>query len=171
MLTVFGGLPGVGKSALARRVAELRQAAYLRVDVIESALITSGLVPAQAVMGTAGYEVAQELARSNLDARIDVVVDAVNPVAAARDGWQRVSEATATPLLFVEVICSDRSEHRRRAEQRTSDLPGISVPTWGQVEAREYEPWQGPRLVVDNLTDIAVGVDVVIRAIEESTHG
>jgi hypothetical protein len=66
-------------------------------------------------------------------------------------------------------MCSDQSEHRRRAEQRISDLPGITVPTWEQVESREYEAWQGPRLVVDNLTDVAVGVDAVIRAIEEET--
>ncbi len=169
MLIVFGGLPGVGKSTLARRVAELREAAYLRVDVIESALITTGLVPAQELMGPAGYEVAQQLALSNLETGVDVVVDAVNPVAVARDGWRRVAETAAASLLFVEVICSDRSEHRRRTEQRTSDLPGISAPTWEQVESRKYEPWEGPRVVVDNLTDIAVGVDVVIRAIDAST--
>ena len=142
---------------------------YLRVDVIESALITSGLVRAQAELGPSGYEIAQQLALSNLGAGIDVVVDAVNPVAVARDGWRRVAEAAGAPLLFVEVICSDGSEHHRRVERRVSDLPGISVPTWEQVESREYEPWQGARLVVDNLTDIAVGVGAVIGAIEEST--
>jgi predicted kinase len=44
MLIVFGGLPGVGKTALARAVAQELAAAYLRVDAIEAAMRRAGLL-------------------------------------------------------------------------------------------------------------------------------
>ena len=38
MLIVFGGLPGVGKSAIAELVAQQRRATFLRLDTIEQAM-------------------------------------------------------------------------------------------------------------------------------------
>jgi hypothetical protein len=49
----------------------------------------------------------------------------------------------------VEVICSDVAEHRRRVASRSADIPGLKLPTWSEVEAREYEPWDGKHLVID----------------------
>ena len=51
--------------------------------------------------------------------------------------------------MFVEVVCSDASEHRRRVEGRRSDIPGLRLPTWAEVEAREVEPWATERLILD----------------------
>lgn len=43
MLIVFGGLPGTGKSTIARALARALRATYLRVDVIEQAIrVTRG---------------------------------------------------------------------------------------------------------------------------------
>lgn len=33
-------------------------------------------------------------------------------------------------VVEVEVICSDRAEHRRRAEERVLDVPGLAKPSW-----------------------------------------
>ena len=41
MLVVFGGLPGTGKTTLATALALRQRASYVRVDAIESALVTS----------------------------------------------------------------------------------------------------------------------------------
>lgn len=170
MLIVFGGLPGVGKSELARRVAGELRAAYVRVDAIESALVTAGLVANQQSVGPAGYQVAEEIAHSNLSAGIAVVVDAVNPVAVCRDGWRRVSQATGARLEFVEVICSDEAEHRRRVQSRTSDLADLVAPTWEQVQQREYEPWDDPVLVVDNV-DVGAAVRLILTALAAPIGG
>lgn len=63
MRIVLGGLPGVGKTSIAREVIARSPSAYLRVDTIEQAL--RKLRPHQDV-GPAGYVLAYELARSNL---------------------------------------------------------------------------------------------------------
>ena len=41
------------------------------------------------------------------------------------------------------------AEHRRRVETRVSDIAGMKVPTWEEVLAREYDAWQGDRIIVD----------------------
>lgn len=113
MLIVFGGLPGTGKSTIARALATRRRATYLRIDVIEQAIRAAH--PNLAI-GPAGYVVANALAESNLANRQLVVADCVNPVRESREGWRRVAARAQTPLIEVELVCSDLAEHRRRVE-------------------------------------------------------
>lgn len=152
-MVVFSGLPGSGKSVLARGTADAIGATYLRIDSIESA-ITSTLMPYRD--NPVGYVVAERVAADQLSAGRDVVADAVNGVAAARAGWAALAARTRAVLRFVEVRCSDVAEHRRRVETREPEMPGQGVPTWEQVLRRRYEPWppELPRpVIVDNLGD------------------
>jgi len=78
------------------------------------------------------------VAADQLRAGRPVVADAVNNVMAARQGWVILARDCAVPLRFVQVVCSDKSEHRRRVQTRTAEMPGYDVPTWQQVQHR---PW------------------------------
>jgi len=78
-----------------------------------------------------------------------VIADSVNPLAITRDAWRRVAATTSSVVVEIEVVCSDVDEHRRRIETRTTDVAGLTLPTWQQVVDREYEPWNRPRLVLD----------------------
>lgn len=152
MLIVFVGKPGTGKTTLARLLAGELHAAHLRVDAIEAAIVRSSL--GTQPVGPVGYHVAHEVAAACLAVGTPVVVDAVSPVAEARHGWSVVAAAAGVPLRVFEVNVSDPVEHRRRVQQRSSDLDGLTVPTWEQVLAREYQPWDehrdGPRLILHN---------------------
>jgi predicted kinase len=152
MLIVFGGLPGVGKTALARAVAERLTATYLRVDAVEAALWQAGVARDQPT-GLAAYVVAHTVAEGSLAVGAPVVIDAVNPVEAARRGWRDLAHRLVQPLRVIEVVCLDATEHRRRVESRTADLEGHTVPTWRDVRDREYEPWDEPRLTVDTAAE------------------
>ena len=99
--------------------------------------------------GVAAYVVANTVAEGSLEASASVVVDAVNPVEEARRGWRDLARRLGTQLRTIEVVCRDEGEHRRRVESRTADLDGHIVPTWHEVQVREYEPWDEPRLTVD----------------------
>ncbi|WP_233590002.1 AAA family ATPase [Acidovorax sp. FJL06] len=147
VLVVLGGLPGVGKSTVARALLAQWQAVYLRIDTIEQALRDSG-----AEVGTAGYRVAYALARIQLAQGLPVLVDCVNPLPVTRETWHSVARGEQVPWLDVEVVCSDAAEHRRRVETRRSDIPGLMPPSWQAVLQHDYQPWpasQAARWVVD----------------------
>lgn len=112
--------------------------------------------------GLAAYVVAERVAESCLRGRAPVVIDAVNPVEEARRAWRELARrVSGAALSFVEVVCSDAEEHRRRVEARESDVEGLSVPTWEQVVGREYEPWTDERLVLDTSGPTADPVETV----------
>jgi predicted kinase len=144
MLIVLSGLPGVGKTTIARELARSLAAVYVRIDSIEQALRQSGLVVA-----AEGYAVARAIAADNLRAGRTVVADCVNPWPLTRDEWRNVAERTGVSVAEIEVVCSDQEEHRRRVESRVPDIDGHRLPTWQEVAERDYRPWDRPRLVVD----------------------
>lgn len=147
MLVVFGGLPGTGKTTIARAIAARQSATYLRIDEIEEAIRSTGVLGTD--VGPAGYTVANAVAASNLINGRLVVADCVNPVRESREGWRATAARTQKPLLEIEIICSDPVEHRRRVEERHSDINGFVPPTWQSVLAHEYSPWSEPHLVID----------------------
>ncbi len=147
MLIVFGGLPGTGKTTLARLIADERRATYLRIETIEQALRSSGMLAGD--VGPAGYLIAYALARDNLAQGRVVVADSVNPLAITRSSWREVAAATSSPIIEIETVCSDAAEHRRRVETRRADIAGLTLPSWDMVQQRDYEPWAGPHLVLD----------------------
>ncbi|MCA1941553.1 MAG: AAA family ATPase [Caenispirillum bisanense] len=147
MLVVLSGLPGTGKTTIGKALAAKRSAVYVRVDEVEHVLTHH--VGLGRDLGPAGYLVAFAIAGSNLKVGNLVIGDSVNPVPESRQGWHAVAEAAGCPVLDVEVVCSDKAEHRRRVETRAADIPGFDLPTWQQVQAREYIPWTAPRLVLD----------------------
>ena len=170
MLVVFGGLPGTGKTTLARQVADRLGATYLRIDTIEQALRSSMALADD--VGPAGYEVAYAVCETNLKLGRVVVADCVNPLSITRAAWRDVAARTAAPIFEVEVICSDEAEHRRRVESREIDIPGLSPPTWAAIMARDYEPWSEPRMVVDTAqTTAAEAVRTIVDAITRRSSG
>ena len=146
MLIILSGLPGVGKTTIAREVARRLGAVHLRIDSIEQAIRESGIATS---VDDAGYRVAYAVAEEHLRLGRRVVADSVNPWPITRDAWADVAKRAGCPALEIELLCSDPEEHRRRVERRTPDIPGFVLPTWQEVVDRDYRPWNRDRLVVD----------------------
>jgi len=145
VLYIFSGLPGTGKSTLAQLLAAELPAAYLRIDTIEKAL--QGLYRTE-VEGE-GYQVAHKLASDNLSLGIPVVADSCNPITLTRREWEAVAEAEKADFINIEIKCSNKEEHRRRVENRRGGPSALTFPSWEQVIAREYHPWQEERVIVN----------------------
>jgi predicted kinase len=146
-LIVFGGLPGAGKTAIAREVAREMDAVYVRIDSIEQAIRDSGVL--DRTLDDAGYRVAYVVAEDNLRMGRTVVADCVNPVQITRDAWIGVANRAQARTVEVEIVCSDPQQHRQRVENRVSDISGLKLPTWDEVISREYEPSQRKHIVID----------------------
>ncbi|WP_145577997.1 AAA family ATPase [Yersinia alsatica] len=149
MLIIFGGLPGTGKSTIARLLAERLKAVYLRIDTIEQAIRSADSAGENMAMGPTGYFVAYELARENLRLGSTVITDSVNPMTLTRNAYRDIALSANVPFLEVEIICSNLDEHRLRVENRTPDIKGLTLPDWKKVINRHYEPWDRIHLQLD----------------------
>ena len=147
MLLILSGLPATGKTTIARELARRLRAVHVRIDSIEQALRNSGLVKTS--MDDAGYRVGYAVAGDNLRLGLIVIADSVNPLAVTRAAWREVAARAGKRAVEAEVVCSDPGEHRRRVESRVADIPGHALPTWADVGAREYEPWDRNLIRID----------------------
>jgi predicted kinase len=144
-LIIFSGLPGTGKTTLAKRLAARLNAVYLRADTIETALSNGGITD----IGGLGYMVGYAVAKENLSIGNSVVADSVNPWQLTRDAWREAAKDAGKCSIDVEIVCSDQREHRRRVEERANDIKGLKPPTWQEVLDRDYHPWSDPRIQID----------------------
>lgn len=154
-LIAMAGLPGVGKSTVARALAQRLPAVLVNVDDVESALIRAEFERSFAT-GLAAYLVAEQVARANLALGRHVVVDAANYVTYARNIWTSLAREHGVPLLFVEVVCTDLAAHAERLADRPA-VPGLPRLTFDDVVVRyaETEPWgREPRWLVNTATEL-----------------
>ena len=130
---VFSGLPGVGKSSIARELARQTGLFHLRVDAIEGPFLEKEFQ----ITGE-GYEAMRRLAQENLELGIGSSVDCVNP-------WPRTREMFdfGPSTLRIEVICGDSSLHQSRLESRGWG------PKYEDLPSREYQPWSEADLRYD----------------------
>jgi len=169
VLIVFAGLPGSGKTTIARRLAQQTGATYLRVDSLEQAMVRTGLPERE--IGGIGYAVAQAIAADNLRLGLSVIADSVNPWQRTRRDWREVARQTHSSLAEIELICSDEALHRHRLETRPVDIPGHVPPTWQEVATREYHRWEEPHLIVDTaIYGVNEAVEKILTYLRELTH-
>ena len=159
----MGGLPGVGKSALAKALAWRFGAVHLRIDTIEQALRNVGLE----VSGPEGYLVARDLAADNLRSGKTVIVDAVNPLEITRDYWRETAARLTLETRgdrggvqrHAPASAASRVAQQRRPRSWYS-RPGSR--SW----SRSYEPWTTAQ-VVDTagrpLRDTLSQVEAIVR--------
>lgn len=163
MLFIFGGLPGTGKSTLSMHLAQTIGGVHLRIDTIEHAMRDGGLT----VTGPEGYIVAYQLANDNLRLGLPVIADSVNPLEITRKAWREVAIEASAPFCEIEVVCADEVEHRRRVETRQAQNPGLTLPAWKDVVAREYERWESEHIVIDTARQTLEGSKEAIERIVE----
>jgi predicted kinase len=144
---VFSGLPGTGKSTIARALAVELRAVWLRIDSLEQAIRDSGIVDDD--MKDAGYRAAYAVAEDNLRLGRTVIGDSVNPWMLTRNAWRDAGIRAGVPVVEIETICSDLPEHRRRIETRTSEVPGLILPSWEDVIGRDYHVWDREHVTID----------------------
>lgn len=76
-----------------------------------------------------------------------VIVDSVNPIVITRNYWHETAAHEVIDLVEIQIVCSDKREHRQRVESRASDVRGLVLLPWQQGLDRRYEPCTTAHLV------------------------
>lgn len=163
MLIIFGGLPGTGKTTIARELARQLGAVHVRIDSIEEAILDSGVLSSP--INDAGYRVGNAVAADNLHVGRTVIADSVNPIPLSRDAWLEVAKRAQVPAVEIEVTCSDAKEHQHRVETRISGIARSRSLTWQDVVSRDYRPWNRDHIVIDTASRT---VDEIITILREA---
>jgi predicted kinase len=126
------GVPGSGKSTVARALAPRIDAVVIDKDVIKAALLRAGISEDQA--GGAAYEVYFDVAADMVRLGHSVILD--NPVFWPRveERWRQLAEAARSPLLMIECVCADERELRHRLATRHAVESQPRVP----LDLRRY---------------------------------
>jgi len=148
MLIILGGLPGTGKTTISKEIAKKLKAVYLRIDTVEQAI--KRIIPqTQHLNDSEGYSLSYAIAKDNLQLGLTVVADSVNPLSITRSAWRGIAREANTDFIEIELVCSNKEEHKQRIETRTSDIIGLKLPTWEDVLSREYETWDTNQFIID----------------------
>ena len=145
ILFIFSGLPASGKSTLSKLIAKEYNAVYLRIDTIEQSLRDLCNFEVQGE----GYGLSYRIASDNLKLGQNVVSDSCNPVNFTRKEWENIAKESGSSFINIEILCSNKEEHRKRIEMRESEVKGLKLPAWKEVENREYHPWESERIIID----------------------
>lgn len=165
-LVLVTGLPGSGKTSLARRIAAELAAAVVGHDVVMAGLRAYPSVWAamrqldQLDFRSVGWTVMGNLALAELREHRSVILDGVaRPPEIER--CRQIAQQAGCPSLVVLCSPPEQQEHRARIVGRTRDIPNWPELTWEDV-VRTQSTWEVPR-DVDLLIDSS-------RSIEESVH-
>lgn len=151
-LIVISGLPGRGKSTVAKELAADLGCAVISVDTIERGLHDAGVDSAQPI-GLAAYAVANRLVDVQLGLGHTVIADAVNHHPDARQAWLDLAATHGVDLRVIHVECSNEALHRERLDTRDHEL---RVVPWERVVGlREtWTPWPVETETVDTAQSV-----------------
>jgi len=146
MLLVVCGPPGTGKTTVAEWVADRRNAALLRTDVVRTDIVDDPEYTESERERV--YDALFRRVESRLGAGETVVADGTFDRSAYRDRARDLAERVGVCLAVVRVVC-DPQQVERRIRNREDDASDATVENYREINAR-FDPVTGTHLRVDN---------------------
>jgi predicted kinase len=172
MIVIMAGLPGTGKSTLARALAQRLPGMVLDKDAIRAALFQPPHVEyslaqddfcQEIMLQTAGYLLTK-------DAELHVLLD--GRTFSRRYQRTRVIEfcsQVGAAWATLECICAEQTALGRLAEAANTHLAANRTPDLYREIRKAWEPIDQPKLVIDTDADLDSCVDKALRYLRGGT--
>ena len=162
-LTLVCGLPGSGKSFLARRLAQALNAEYISSDAVRMRVLEQRSYSAQERSDI--YSLMLEMTRDALHEGRKVVADATFYRRALRDEFRAIAAGLNIPFKLIEVRAARATIERRLNRPRRTSEADLAVH---DKIAAEFEAIEFDRLVLhsDDETRDDERLDAALRYLE-----
>lgn len=145
MLILIAGLPGTGKTTIARALSAMIGAIHLNSDVLRSQLGLMGQYTAEAKQQV--YDALLDSAGVALAAGKTVIVDSTFYQKSIRQPFEHLAKVCGVPLHWVEIQASERTLEERLGKPRPDSEADYSV----YEKIRDlFEPLPEARLVINS---------------------
>ena len=161
-LILFSGLPGSGKTTLARQVAQHLKIPVFGKDRIQAALRMHDLAER---VSAHGYLIMLDQADEQLSLGLSVVLEAVFPLKQFREQAWEIANRHHAAFRTIYVYCSDDEIWKARMTNRMLYVPNWTPVGWEDVtRLRTYfEPWDATTtLFVDSLQSAEHNLEPVL---------
>ncbi|WP_240729948.1 AAA family ATPase [Halalkalirubrum salinum] len=157
-IVVVCGPPGVGKSTVAKRIADRLNADVFRTDVLRKQLFEDPEYTNNETDQT--YKALFERMNAVVEDGRSAVVDGTFRTRTIRTRARKRAELQDVPFSLVNVTC-DESVIKARIDQR-EDVSDADFTIHKQIKS-EFEPIEIPHLVIDN----SGGLEALYRQIDK----
>ena len=160
-IILIGGVPGTGKTTLAKAISTNLNITLLNKDNLEATLVEKGISSIDNLNGI-GYALMERITLSELTLGRSVILDCVASRQRVDEHWEPLKNKD---IKYIECICSNSTLHRTRLESRERNMRGWYELTWDDVKkiAKSYEPCFTKRLVIDSTKQLKKNLEKALE--------
>ena len=167
-LIVVSGLPGTGKSYLARRLAERLPCVILETDHVRQLLFARPRYTGPE--NETVFQVCHDLIRHLLGRGVRVIFDATNLVERHREVLYHIADQAEARLVLVRTVCPEPVVRARlMGRAGGADLQDRSAADFRVHQRLKYtaEPIRRNHFVVDTSQDLNPAISKILRAVRQ----
>jgi len=165
MLVIVCGLPGTGKTTLAREVAKNIPAVHISSDAIRMMLLSKRTYSEKEKEGV--YEVMFNKAEELLTAGRSVVLDATFYKKSLREKARAIAEKTKSKFFLVECTTPEGLLRERMVARKKSESESEADFEVYKKIKKIFEPIKDKHLIVDTSQPIGRQVGLVMNYLRE----